>query len=109
PLLALMAGKRKLEEPLAGKSNLNRLELSPSGSPLENRYHKITYSSEALDSLLVEIFLEAHAQAPRQIVHVDAPNRDSLACDLMEPRFDFISVFSRPSDSGRFVGQREVI
>src|ERR1700756_3265397 len=37
PLLAVVAGKRKLQEPLAGKSTLNRLELSPSGSPLGNR------------------------------------------------------------------------
>jgi hypothetical protein len=68
PLLALMAGKRKLEEPLAGKSTLNRLELSPADSPLHDRYHKITYSSEALDALLVDIFLESYAKAPRQIV-----------------------------------------
>src|SRR5215472_6438975 len=68
PLLALMAGKRKLEEPLAGKSTLNRLELTPAGSPLDDRYHKITYSTEALDALLVDIFLESYAKAPRQIV-----------------------------------------
>lgn len=68
PLLALMAGKRKLEEPLAGKSTLNRLELTPADSPLDDRYHKITYSSEALDGLLVGIFLESYAKAPRQIV-----------------------------------------
>ncbi len=55
-LLALMAGKRSVEEPLAGKSTLNRLELSPAGSPLEDRYHKITYSTEALDALLVNVF-----------------------------------------------------
>ena len=86
PLLALMAGKRKLEEPLAGKSTLNRLELSPSGSPGENRYHKITYSSEALDSLLVEIFLEAHAQAPRQIV-LDLDVTDTPLYGRQEDRF----------------------
>src|ERR1700751_1900678 len=63
PLLALMAGQRKLEEPLAGKGTLNRLELSPEGSPPENRYHKSTHSTEALDWLLVEIFLDAHARA----------------------------------------------
>src|SRR5215472_12791704 len=68
PLLALMAGKRKLEAPLAGKSTLNRLELTPAGSPLDDRYHKITYSTEALDALLVDIFLESYAKAPRQIV-----------------------------------------
>ncbi|MBV8475520.1 MAG: IS1380 family transposase [Acidobacteria bacterium] len=68
PLLALLAGKRSLEEPLAGKSTLNRLELTPAGSPLEDRYHKITYSTEALDALLVNVFLKAHAKAPQQIV-----------------------------------------
>jgi Transposase DDE domain group 1 len=68
PLLALMAGKRNMDEPLAGKSTLNRLELTPAGSPLDDRYHKITYSSQALDGLLVDIFLEAYAKAPRQIV-----------------------------------------
>src|SRR5215472_10818900 len=68
PLLTLLAGKRSMEGPLAGKSTLNRLELTPAGSPLEDRYHKITYSTEALDALLVNVFLKAHAKAPRQIV-----------------------------------------
>ena len=86
PLLALMAGKRKPEEPLAGKSTLNRLELSPSGSPLENRYHKITYSTEALDSLLVEIFLDAYARAPRQIV-LDLDVTDTPLYGKQEDRF----------------------
>ena len=40
PLLKLLAGKEELEEPLAGKSTLNRLELS-TGTP--DRYKKITY------------------------------------------------------------------
>ena len=66
PLLGVLAGKRELHEPLAGKSTLNRLELTPTDEP--HRYHKITYSAEALDALLVEIFLEAHAQPPREIV-----------------------------------------
>jgi hypothetical protein len=86
PLLAVVAGKRKLQEPLAGKSTLNRLELSPSGSPLENRYHKITYSTPALDALLVEIFLEAHARAPRQIV-LDLDVTDTPLYGQQEDRF----------------------
>ena len=86
PLLALMAGKRKLEEPLAGKSTLNRLELSPSASPLNDRYHKITYSTEAVDALLVEIFLEAHARAPRQIV-LDLDVTDTPLYGRQEERF----------------------
>ena len=86
PLLALMAGKRKLQEPLAGKSTLNRLELSPSGSPLNDRYHKITYSREALDRLLVEIFLEAHVRAPGQIV-LDLDVTDTPLYGQQEERF----------------------
>jgi hypothetical protein len=32
------------------------------------RYHKISYSAEALDGLLVDIYLESHPTAPKQIV-----------------------------------------
>ena len=42
PLMAVLSGKRELDEPLAGKSTLNRLELT--GRSL--RYHKIIYSPE---------------------------------------------------------------
>ena len=86
PLLALMAGKRKLEEPLAGKSTLNRLELTPADSPLEDRYHKITYSREALDGLLVDLFLESYAQAPGQIV-LDLDVTDTPLYGQQEARF----------------------
>jgi len=64
PLLALLSGKRELDEPLAGKSTLNRLELVGRSG----RYHKITYSAEALDRLLADLFIESHATPPRQIV-----------------------------------------
>ena len=64
PLLGLLSGKRQLEEPLAGKSTLNRLELVGR----TGRYHKIGYSAEALDRLLVELFVESHATAPDRIV-----------------------------------------
>jgi Transposase DDE domain group 1 len=82
----VMAGKRKLEEPLAGKSTLNRLELTPADSPLDNRYHKITYSSEALDALLVDIFLESYAKAPRQMV-LDLDVTDTPLYGEQEERF----------------------
>jgi hypothetical protein len=64
PLLALLSGKRELDEPLAGKSTLNRLELSGRSK----RYHKISYSSDALDLLLCNLFLESHTSAPDEIV-----------------------------------------
>jgi len=69
PLLGLLSGKRELESPLAGKSTLNRLELAGQ----TERYHKIDYSPAAIDRLLVDLYLESHAQPPKQIVlDVDA-------------------------------------
>ena len=64
PLLGVLSGKRELEDPLAGKSTLNRLELAGRTA----RYHKISYSSDAIDQLLVDIYLESHATAPERIV-----------------------------------------
>jgi len=64
PLLALLSGKRKLDEELAGKSTLNRLELTGRSA----RYHKIGYSTEALDRLLADLFIESHATPPHAIV-----------------------------------------
>jgi hypothetical protein len=86
PLLAVLAGKREIEAPLAGKSTLNRMELTPAGSPLPERYHKISYSAEALDALLVDIFLEAHPRSPRQIV-LDLDATDTPLHGRQEARF----------------------
>jgi len=85
PLLALLAGKRELEVPLAGKSTLNRMELTPASSR-GDRYHKITYSGEALDRLLVDVFLEAHPQPPAQIV-LDLDVTDTPLHGEQEARF----------------------
>ena len=64
PLWGLLSGKAQLEEPLAGKSTLNRLELVGR----TGRYHKIRYSAEAIDRLLGDLFLESHQSAPDEIV-----------------------------------------
>ena len=64
PLLGLLSGKRNLDEPLAGKSTLNRLELTGRSG----RYHKIGYSTEAIDRLLVDLYMESHAAPPTEIV-----------------------------------------
>jgi hypothetical protein len=59
-------GKRDVgEAPLAGKSTLNRLEL---GGDSPSRYKKIHCRQQAVDALLVEVFLEAHEEAPDCIV-----------------------------------------
>jgi hypothetical protein len=69
PLMAVLAGKleahRKDCAPVAGKSTLNRLELSSSTA---SRYHKISHNTTAVEELFVTLFLEAHAKPPRQIV-----------------------------------------
>ena len=64
PLVALLSGKKDLEEDLAGKSTLNRLELVGRS----DRYHKIGYSAEAIDRLLVDLYLESHAKPPKEVV-----------------------------------------
>jgi hypothetical protein len=86
PLLALVAGQRKLEEPLAGKSTLNRLELTPAGPADAERYHKISYSAEAIDALLVDIFLEAQPGTPRELV-LDLDVTDTPLHGQQEGRF----------------------
>lgn len=84
PLLRVMAGKREVEDsPLAGKSTLNRLELSD-GTP--SRYKKITYWKAALDALLVKVFVEAHERAPEQIV-LDVDTTDLPLHGQQEGRF----------------------
>src|SRR3984893_1643316 len=64
PLMGMLAGRRQLEDPLAGKSTLNRLELTGGSA----RYHKIDYAAEKIDALLTDLFIESHAQAPTQVV-----------------------------------------
>jgi len=71
---------------LAGKSTLNRLELTPAGSPEVERYNKISYSAEALDTLLVDLFLEAHPCVPREIV-LDLDATDTPLHGRQEARF----------------------
>src|SRR5262249_14228952 len=79
PLLATVVGKqdptglsrvrqRDRGKALAGKSTLNRLELTPVGADEESRYKKITCGTRAVEDLLVALFLQAHAVPPDRIV-----------------------------------------
>jgi hypothetical protein len=66
PLLRVVSGKRDAQrEALAGKSTLNRLELS---TEQLDRYKKIRYRAEAIDELLVELYVEAQEGVPERIV-----------------------------------------
>jgi Transposase DDE domain group 1 len=71
PVFAVLAGKlepvlRSDCAPVAGKSTLNRLEHMPKRNGA--KYHKIHCNGEAVDALLVDMFLESHKRPPRQIV-----------------------------------------
>ena len=83
PLLHVLAGKAKIDEPLAGKSTLNRLELGD-GQP--DRYKKIAYGKDRLDALLVDLFLEAFPTPPEEIV-LDLDTTDVELHGKQEGRF----------------------
>src|SRR5579863_2814071 len=83
PVLKLLAGQEDLDQPLAGKSTLNRLELG-AGTP--DRYKKITFWKQGIDELLVEVFVEAHAAVPEEIV-LDIDTTDVALHGDQEGRF----------------------
>lgn len=85
PLLMLLADSADAESPLAGKSTLNRLELAGEAGQ-EDRYKKVHYAAHAIDAVLVDIFLEAHSEAPAEIV-IDLDTTDLPLHGHQEQRF----------------------
>ena len=71
---------------LAGKSTLNRLELTPLDADSSSRYKKIVADPAAMDALLVDLFLEAHDKPPEQII-VDIDATDDPLHGHQEGRF----------------------
>ena len=87
PVLAVLAGKLAAKRsdcaPLAGKSTLNRIELSR----LEpTRYHKVSHDPAAIETLFVDLFLEAHRRPPAQII-LDLDATDDPLHGEQEGRF----------------------
>lgn len=84
PLLAVLVGKKDPEgesrlnprdrgKALAGKSTLNRLELTPVRANGKSRYKKIVARLDAMQSFFVDVFLQQYALPPARIVlDVDA-------------------------------------
>ncbi len=69
PLLAVLVEKANpSSQVLAGKSTLNRLELTRETASRKERYKKIVLDHGAVDRLLVEVFLEAHREEPKEII-----------------------------------------
>jgi hypothetical protein len=105
PMLAVALGKDDVKgkqrrraqdrgKALAGKSTLNRLELTApdyEGSPRQKNSDKpetkkIVVDPESIDALLVDLFLEAHAPAPERIV-LDLDATDDILYGHQEGRF----------------------
>lgn len=85
PLLAVLVGKkdplgqdrcgRDKGKPLAGKSTLNRLELTPVRANARSRYKKIVGHLDAMQQFFVEAFVQQYVVPPKRIVlDVDATN-----------------------------------
>lgn len=79
PLLATLVGRadptgkdrldpRDCGQPLAGKSTLNRLELTPARANIEHRYKKIAARHQQIDRFFTEVFLDLHPEPPTEIV-----------------------------------------
>jgi Transposase DDE domain group 1 len=105
PMLAVALGKddikgeqrRRMQDrgkALAGKSTLNRLELTAPDYDGHRRQKdsdkpetkKIVVDPESIDALLVDLFLEAHAQPPEQIT-LDLDATDDVLYGHQEGRF----------------------
>lgn len=96
-LLAVIVGKNDPEgndresprdrgKALAGKSTLNRLELTPVGADSEHRYKKISANMHQVHGALVEAFLVQHREAPKRIV-LDLDATDDTVHGLQLGRF----------------------
>lgn len=83
PVFGILAGREELGEPLAGKSTLNRMEL---GAGTKDRYKKITFWKDAVDEVLVKVFIESYATAPAEII-LDVDTTDLPLHGKQEGRF----------------------
>ena len=105
PMLAVALNKDDLKgqqrrraqdrgKPLAGKSTLNRLELTAPDYDGSSRQKasdqpetkKIVADAESIDALLVDVFLEAHSPAPERII-LDLDATDDRLYGQQEGRF----------------------
>jgi hypothetical protein len=89
PLIAALVGKLDPEgknrrrtadrgKALAGKSTLNRLELTPKNANAASRYKKVVYDEEALKAFFVEEFIRSQRQQPKEVVLDIDPTDDRV-------------------------------
>jgi len=97
PLLAVLDGKADIAgeqrrrpqdrgKAGAGKSTLNRLELTPAAANAQSRYKKIVLEEAAVDRLLVDLYIQAQPRQPDLIV-LDLDATDDPVHGEQEGRF----------------------
>src|SRR5512140_1438826 len=97
PLLAMLSGKSDVEgehrrrrqdrgKAGAGKSTLNRLELTQEDAHQRTRYKKIVLDEKAVDALLVDLYIQAQPGQPQRIV-LDLDATDDPVHGEQEGRF----------------------
>jgi hypothetical protein len=80
------ARERDQGKAIAGKSTLNRLELTPEGANEKSRYKKIVVHGEQVDDLMVELYIQAQPTAPAEVV-LDVDATDDPLYGNQEGRF----------------------
>lgn len=78
--------KRDQGKAIAGKSTLNRLELTPEDANEKSRYKKIVADGEQIDDLMVEVYIQAQPTAPAEVV-LDVDATDDILYGNQEGRF----------------------
>ena len=89
PLLAVLVGKddptgqdrvdaKDRGCPLAGKSTLNRLELSPVGADAKSRYKKIVARTRDMEDFFVDAYIALHPTPP-EVIELDLDATDDPA------------------------------
>jgi hypothetical protein len=82
-LLGVLVEKSDPEEALAGKSTLNRVELTTHG---RDRYKKVVVDEEAVEGFFVRMYLQSRRRAPRRII-LDLDATDDPLHGKQEGRF----------------------
>ena len=82
-LLGILVEKKDLDHPLAGKSTLNRLELTTNGQDV---YKKVVVDEEAVERFFPEMYLRSRRRAPRRLI-LDLDATDDPLHGKQEGRF----------------------
>ena len=77
--------KRDQGKAIAGKSTLNRLELTPEDANEKSRYKKIVANGDQIDDLMVDVYIESQPTAPQEVV-LDIDATDDILYGKQEGR-----------------------